>query len=100
MVMGFKFSCNYQVFFLASMLCTSMSHADSIVIAKTKSKLKEVEAKILTLQQTLSTAHDKQGILNQELAATDIKIGIGIKQLKGIQHNLTEKQVKISELQA
>jgi septal ring factor EnvC (AmiA/AmiB activator) len=85
---------------LISILVSGLTHADSVTVAKTKSKLQEIESKIIKLQQLLNSAHDKQGVLNHELALTEKKIGTGVQQLQTIKHTLSHKEARVNELQA
>jgi septal ring factor EnvC (AmiA/AmiB activator) len=85
---------------LMCLVWAGICQSESVAISKTKTKLKELESKIIQLQQVLSTAHDKQGVLSHELSITEKKIGSGVQQLREIQHTISHRQVKIYELQA
>jgi len=80
-------------------LLISSSYGESAVVSQTKTKLKDLDAKIHTLQQSLVHAHDKQGVLNHELASTEKKIGEGVRQLRTVQQQMGGKQHKVSDLQ-
>ena len=67
-------------------------------MTQTKSKLKLLDTKISNLQHTLNSAHDKNGVLNQELAHTEKKISRGIHQLRTTQQSMGAKQHKIEYL--
>ncbi|EHL29624.1 murein hydrolase activator EnvC family protein [Legionella drancourtii] len=74
-------------------------YADPSAIQKTQSKLKQLDVQINHLQQTLNSAHDKRGVLNKELSATEKQIGQGVHELRTIQQNISSKSNKISALQ-
>lgn len=69
-------------------------------VAQTQNKLKQLDAQINNLKKTLATAHDKKGILNQELSGTEKQIGNGIHKLRSIQRDINLKESKIAELHA
>ncbi|WP_233588646.1 murein hydrolase activator EnvC [Legionella sp. km535] len=69
-------------------------------VLQTQTKLKQLDAQINNLKQTLATAHDKRGILNQELSGTEKQIGEGIHRLHSIQNDIKSKEQKIAELHA
>ncbi|KTD35626.1 peptidase, M23/M37 family [Legionella moravica] len=69
-------------------------------VLQTQTKLKQLDAQINNLKQTLATAHDKRGILNQELSGTEKQIGEGIHRLRSIQNDIKSKEQKIAELHA
>ncbi len=83
----------------ALVLLTTFANAESVVVSQTKTKLKDLDNKISKLQQTLVSAHDKQGILNHELAETEKQMGESLRQLRSIQQNIGTKQQKITQLQ-
>ncbi len=87
------------VFMLSALLIINISYADTRAVIQTKTNLKQLENKINLLQHTLNRAHDKQGILNQELSQTEKQINEGLSQLKKIQQDLAIKQSKINALQ-
>lgn len=80
-------------------LFISASHADSSAVNLAKIKLKALDSKIGKLEQTLIHAHDKQGVLNKELAETEKEIGKGVRESRTIQQDMATKQHKITELQ-
>ncbi|WP_155823655.1 murein hydrolase activator EnvC family protein [Legionella shakespearei] len=67
-------------------------------VVQTQTKLKQLDAQIKNLQQTLTTANDKRGILHKELSGTEKQIGEGIRKLYGIQQDINAKEHKIAEL--
>lgn len=69
-------------------------------VLQTQTKLKQLDAQINNLKQTLATAHDKRGVLNQELSGTEKQIGEGIHRLRSIQNDIKSKEQKIAELHA
>lgn len=74
-------------------------YAAPSAMQQTQSKLKQLDVQINHLQQTLNSAHDKRGVLNKELSATEKQIGQGVHELRTIQQNMSTKSNKISELQ-
>ena len=74
-------------------------HAETAALSQTKTKLKQLEVKISHLQKTLSSEHNKNALLNQELAETEKKISIGVHQLSNIQQQMTNTRHKIATLQ-
>ena len=66
---------------------------------ETKSKLKQLDSKIQQLRQSLTSAHDKHGLLNRELADNEKRIGSGIQELRELQQNLNSRQQQITRLQ-
>lgn len=68
-------------------------------VLQTQTKLKQLDVKINNLRQTLASAHDKRGLLNQELSGTEKQIGEGIQKLLSISHDMSFKERKIAELQ-
>ncbi len=86
--------------FISSLLLLPFgAHAKTTALTKTKSELKLLETKISNLQRTLSHAHDKNSVLNHELANTEKNISEGMRQLGNIQSNIDVIQHKIVELQ-
>lgn len=67
-------------------------------VIQTQNKLKQLDAQINNLRQNLATAHDKKGVLNQELSGTEKQIGEGIHKLRTIQREINVKEHKIAEL--
>lgn len=90
-------------FFLILLLSTSIgsigSWAENSSLVQTKSKLKQLDTQIHQLKQTLTSAQDRRGILNKELAGTEKQIGEGIRSLRFIQVDMSSKQQKIQSLQ-
>ena len=81
------------------LLLTQSIHAETAAMVKTKTELKQLDTKISNLQHTLSTAHDKNAVLNQELANTEKKISVGIQGLHKTQQDMEKAQHKINNLQ-
>jgi septal ring factor EnvC (AmiA/AmiB activator) len=73
--------------------------ADNSSILQTKNKLKALDTQISRLKQTLSSANDKRGVLNQELSGTEKQIGEKVHQLQIINREMNAKQQKIGNLQ-
>ncbi len=67
-------------------------------VVQTQNKLKQLDAQINNLRQNLATAHDKKGVLNQELSGTEKQIGEGVHKLRTIQREINGKEHKIAEL--
>lgn len=82
-----------------SLMLTSPCLKATSPVVQTQTKLKQLDAQIKNLQQTLSTANDKRGILNKELSGTEKQIGDGIRKLYGIQQDINVKERKIADLQ-
>lgn len=80
-------------------LCFGVYAESTSAVAQTKNKLKQLDAQINSLQQTLSSAHDKQGVLNKELSETEKQIGEGVRKLHSIQDDIKNKENKITDLQ-
>lgn len=90
----------YHELILAIAFCIgSLAHANSSSVTQTQTKLKQLDTKINTLKDSLATAHDKRGLLNQELSGTEKEIGEGVRKLRVIQNDMTNKERKITELQ-
>lgn len=85
----------YTLIFAASIAVWA---TDSSLL-QTKNKLKALDTQILKLKQTLSSANDKRGVLNQELSGTEKQIGQGVHQLQLINNNMHTKEQKIKSLQ-
>lgn len=68
-------------------------------VAQTQTKLKQLDEQINALQHTLITAHDKRGLLDQELSNTEKQIGEGVQKLRSIQIDKNNKEQKIAILQ-
>ncbi|ASQ46932.1 murein hydrolase activator EnvC family protein [Legionella clemsonensis] len=84
---------------LVLLLFINAAWAENAAIVQTKTKLKQLDSQIHQLKQTLATATDRRGVLNQELAETEKQIGEGIRKLRSIQSDMTSKQQKIVMLQ-
>ncbi len=80
-------------------LLTMACWAENASLTQAKTKLKRLDQQINTLKQTLASAQDKRGVLNQELAGTEKQISDGIRKLRLIQRGMDSKQRKISLLQ-
>ncbi len=81
------------------LLPTYVAQAETAALAQTKIKLKQLETKISNLQHTLNSDHDKNSLLNQELAETEKKISRSVHQLRHTQLDVTNKQQKITAIQ-
>lgn len=95
------YAANYKkilIVFLLTLLSFNAA-AEAPAMTETKSKLKELETKITHLQHLLSNAHDKNSVLNKELAMTEKKISEGIRQLKLTGQTIEDKQQKITFLE-
>ncbi len=75
------------------------AHAQTSSLAKTKIELKQLESKISHVQNTLTHAHNKSGVLHQELLQTEKKINDDARQLHTIQSNMNKTRDKIAHLQ-
>jgi len=88
---------------LATLLLTSstfISHsAETTSVIQAKTQLQQLNTQINKLKETLATAQDKRGLLNQEMSVTEKEIGFGIKKMRSIQRDMDEAQKKISSLQ-
>ncbi len=80
-------------------LLLNVSHADTRTITQTKNQLKQIEQKMSSIQRQISHAHDKQSILNKELAYTEKQILDGALQLKKIKLAIASKQQQITRLE-
>ncbi|CAM2741380.1 peptidase, M23 family [Legionella steigerwaltii] len=83
---------------LGILLCFG-AYAESSTVLQTQNKLKQLDAQINSLQQTLNSAHDKRGVLNKELSETEKQIGDGVHKLHSIQEDIKNKENKIADLQ-
>nr|WP_230849049.1 peptidoglycan DD-metalloendopeptidase family protein [Legionella saoudiensis] len=83
---------------LGMLLCLHLYAAPS-TMQQTQSQLKQIDAQINKLQQTLTTAHDKRSVLNRELSATAKQISKSIQELRALQKTLDDKATKIATLQ-
>lgn len=77
----------------------SFAATEASALNQAKNKLKQLDTEISKLRKTLSSAHDKRGLLNQELAANEKKIGKAIQTLRSIQQDMTSKRQTINSLQ-
>ncbi|MBI2785627.1 MAG: peptidoglycan DD-metalloendopeptidase family protein [Legionella longbeachae] len=82
------------------LICFSL-HAEKppSSVLQTQNKLKQLDAQINSLQQNLSFAHDKRGVLNRALAETEKQIGASIHSLRTLQGDISNKEHKIVGLQ-
>lgn len=81
------------------LVSSTIAWAENYSVNQTKNKLKQLAYQINKLKQTLASAHDKRGLLNQELAGTEKQIGEGIHHLRTILQDMNAKQQKINSLQ-
>lgn len=72
---------------------------ETVALNQAKNKLKQLDTEIAKLRKTLTNAHDKRGLLNQELADNEKKIGAAIQSLRSLQQDMTSKRQKINSLQ-
>lgn len=79
--------------------CQALWAAESASMTSAKNKIKQLDSQILQLKQTLSSAQDKRGLLNRELAGTERQISTGIRKLRTIQGDMSARQQKISSLE-
>lgn len=82
-----------------SLFAPVCSWSENSSVIQTKSKLKQLDEQIGKLKQTLTSANDRRGLLNKELAGTEKQIGEGVHQLRNIQQGMNSKQQKITILQ-
>ncbi|QMT61187.1 murein hydrolase activator EnvC [Legionella sp. PC997] len=85
--------------FFSILLCFGGYAKSASTVVQTQNKLKQLDAQINSLQKTLNSAHDKQGLLNKELSETEKQIGTGIHKLRSIQEDIKNKENKIADLQ-
>lgn len=83
---------------LGMLLCLGL-HATPSNLQQTQSQLKQIDVQINNLQQTLTTAQDKRGVLNRELSVTAKQISKSVHELRTIQKTLDNKAAKITALQ-
>lgn len=83
---------------LGMLMCFGL-HAESTSVVQTQNQLKQLDAQIKSLQQTLNSAHDKRGVLNKELSETEKQIGECVLKLRSIQNDINVTEHKISGLQ-
>jgi septal ring factor EnvC (AmiA/AmiB activator) len=93
-----KLSNNGVSMSLGMLLCLSV-HAAPSNLQQTQSQLKQIDVQINSLQQTLTSAHDKRGVLNRELSVTAKQISKSVQELRTIQKTLDNKAAKITALQ-
>lgn len=79
--------------------CLAQAAVNLASLNQTQIKLKQLDSKIDSLQQHLTSVHDKRGLLNNKLAETEKQIGEGIRKLRSIQLDLNSKEQKIAALQ-
>lgn len=75
------------------------THAEKPNVSQTKNKLKQLEAKINTLQQTLTKAHNKNDVVSHKLSQTEKQISLGVNQLRITRQVKAKKQLKIAVLE-
>ncbi len=80
-------------------LTSTMLSAESPALIQAKNKMKALDTQILRLRQTLSSANDRRGLLNQELSGTEKQIGQAIHQLQLIKQEMNANQKKITNLE-
>lgn len=68
-------------------------------VSQTQNKLKQLDAQINSIQQTLNTAHTKHSVLSKELSKTEKQISAGVYKLHTIQNDINDKEYKITALQ-
>lgn len=73
--------------------------AEDNEVLQTQDKLRQLDNQISSLKQTLDTAHDKHGLLTEELANTEKQISDAIRQLRMLDFDIKQKQTKISNLE-
>lgn len=95
----FNYFCYLSLVMVVFLPLQQLAWAENASVSQTKTKLKQLDNQISKLKQTLTNAHDKRGLLNQELAGTEKQIGEGIRQLRSIQTNINTRQQKITRLQ-
>lgn len=86
-------------FIIGTLLCFSLHAKPPSSVQQTQNKLKQLDAQINNLQKTLSSAHDKRGVLNKELSETEKQIGQGIRKLGSLEKDINNKELKIAGLQ-
>nr|WP_115385475.1 peptidoglycan DD-metalloendopeptidase family protein [Legionella gratiana] len=89
----------FNGFILGILFCSSLYAESSSAVLQTQKKLKQLDAQISSLQQTLNSAHDKRGVLNKELSETEKQIGECVQKLRSIQHDINSTEHKITSLQ-
>lgn len=77
----------------------AIAWSENTSLMQTKSQLKALDLQINKLKQTLTSAHDKHGLLTQELALTEKQIGQGVQKLSLIHGDMHLKQQKMTGLQ-
>ncbi|CAM4427155.1 MAG: Murein hydrolase activator EnvC [Legionella sp.] len=83
---------------LGMLLCLGL-HAAPPSLQQTQNQLKQIDVQINNLQQTLTSAHDKRGVLNRELSITAKQISQSVQELRTIQKTLDNRAAKITALQ-
>ncbi|AUH70658.1 murein hydrolase activator EnvC family protein [Legionella sainthelensi] len=84
---------------LGVLFCFNIYAESSPAVLQTQNKLKQLDAQINSLQQTLNSAHDKRGVLNKELSETEKQIGACVQKLRSIQNDINSTENKIVGLQ-
>lgn len=78
--------------------CIGPIFAKEPTLAETKVQLNALNDKINQLRKNLAIVHDKQGLLNHELRVTENEIHNSNNNLKLIQKDITQNQIKVNEL--
>jgi len=75
------------------------AYAQTNTITQTRQNLKTLENKIVQLQKTLSSVHDKRAVLNREVTTTEKQIRDNLQKLQTIQKNIATKDDEIKQLE-
>jgi len=94
-----KFGKKSLLLIASLMLLAHDACAKTSTMTQTKTQLKQLDLKISHLQRILTGAHDKTTMLSHELANTEKKIGVSVRQLRDIQQDMDKKQRTISSLE-
>ena len=86
------------ILFFNLLLLINIGHAESRTMTQTKSQLKQIENKMTQLQLNINRTHDKQSVINQELANTNKQLHDASEQLKKTQFAMINKQRQITAL--
>lgn len=81
-------------------LILAISTAAASPILQTQTEMKQLDAQISVLQQTLLTANDKRTGLNKALSGTEKQIGEGVNALKHLQQGVVQTERNIQNLQS
>lgn len=87
----------------STLICSLLLNSSLIAaspIAQTQTQLKQLDAQINVLQQTLDSANVKRRGLNKELANTEKQIGEGVNKLKSLQKAVVQAERNVENLQA